>query len=259
MWMDTYFSKESLLYSGLESENREVFFFLALLFASVLHRYNLLITPCRKGNCRNFSRREARERKRERRRRRKKKKKGGEKKRKRRSRGVLSTFWEVGNAIVGCRSRKNDRRNPMRAPRHLNRSDSVPVQLFSCSLFSRYHPSLILAVCHFFRRSFFSLPSFDRRVNLLIIPRSWPPLSNQDVNWIRFHSWKIRIQRGSIRGMTGNLCSPSYMKTVVAWFDERFLEVNQDARIFSGQIIVSNDRHPRRNLHTFVRTLVVLV
>lgn len=27
MWMDTYFSKESLLYSGLESENREVFFF----------------------------------------------------------------------------------------------------------------------------------------------------------------------------------------------------------------------------------------
>lgn len=184
MWMDTYFSKESLLYSGLESENREVFFFLALLFASVLHRYNLLITPCRKGNCRNFSRREARERKRERRRRRKKKKKGGEKKRKRRSRGVLSTFWEIGNAIVGCRSRKNDRRNPMRAPRHLNRSDSVPVQLFSCSLFSRYHPSLILAVCHFLRRSFFSLPSFDRRVNLLIIPRSWPPLSNQDVNWI---------------------------------------------------------------------------
>lgn len=160
MWMDTYFSKESLLYSGLESENREVlFFFLALLFASVLHRCNLLITPCRKGNCRNFSRREAREREREkgggegRRRRRE-----GKKKRKRRSRGVLSTFWEVGNAIVGCRSRKNDRRNPMRAPRHLNRSDSVPVQLFSCSLFSRYHPSLILAVCHFLRRSFFSPP-----------------------------------------------------------------------------------------------------
>lgn len=82
MWMDTYFSKESLLYSGLESENREVFFFLALLFASVLDRCNLLITPCRKGNCRNFSRREAREREREkgggegRRRRREGKKKG---------------------------------------------------------------------------------------------------------------------------------------------------------------------------------------
>lgn len=126
---------------------------LLLLFASVSHRCNLLITPCRKGNCRNFSRREARDREKERRRRKKKKKKEKEREREKRKkakpRRATSTFWEVGNAIVGCRSRKNDRRNPMRAPRHLNRSDSVPVELFSCSLFSRYHPSLIPAVCHF--------------------------------------------------------------------------------------------------------------
>lgn len=57
----------------------ERFFFLALLFASVLHRCNLLIIPCRKGNCRNFSRREAREREKEKERRRRKKKKGGKK------------------------------------------------------------------------------------------------------------------------------------------------------------------------------------
>lgn len=45
------------------------------------------------------------------------------------------------------------------------------------------------------------------------------------------------------------------MKTVRS-FVRTFLavdEVNQDAGILSGQIIVSNDpRHPRRNLHTFV-------
>ena len=57
---------------------------------------------------------------------------------------VLSTFSEVGNAIVGCRSCKNDRRNPMLAPRDIQTAAIlVPVESCFLVLFHRYLSSLI--------------------------------------------------------------------------------------------------------------------
>lgn len=82
MWMDTYFSKESLLYSGLESENREVFFFFSRCCLLRFYIGAICSLPrVVKEIAGTFQGEKLeRERERERRRRRKKKKKGGEKK-----------------------------------------------------------------------------------------------------------------------------------------------------------------------------------